>query len=260
MSDTPVHRLVPDDEENTGPTNGTIRRWMIGDIPVAGVLEAVGFFALLAPLLLAMRALTVAHFDFSIAETLIVDTKSVPFIAATLVESAPAFLYAAGVLVVYRVGQWRRNGGAWGEAALPLLVGVVLVVPDLLASTIELASVEAAGVLVAFVLGAYTSWLSHAWGKLAILVIAMLYAIGTAVPLEMWIPAEEVITVDGKPETVYVLEESEESLTLFYSSSVAIRRVPAASVEDRQFCAPGARRSVGEYLLGFVEKGMPPCP
>ena len=76
----------------------------------------------------------------------------------------------------------------------------------------------------------------------------------------MWIPAEEVVTVDGKPETVYVLDESDESLTLFYSNSVAIKRVPATSLHDRQFCSPGSRRSVGEYLLGFVEEGMPRCP
>src|SRR6266511_1775267 len=168
--------------------------------------ETGGYAVLLAPLLLAMRALVVAHFDFSIAETLIVTTRSVPFVATTLVESAGAISYAAALVVA-------------GRHVL----------------------------------------LSRPLAKLAAIDLGTAYFIAVLLPLDMWVPPESV-NVSGTVETVYVLDESEDSLVLFRADPVAVERVLKTSVDDRQYCVIGSRRSVGEYLLGFVEVGMPSCP
>lgn len=219
--------------------------------------ETGGYAVLLAPLLLAMRALVVAHFDFSIAETLIVTTRSVPFVATTLVESAGAISYAAALVFAYHAGkvQRRTQGESW---ILMATLSLILASPTILSSDPKLAVLQGALLPALFVSGRHVL-LSRPLAKLAAIVLGTAYFIAVLLPLDMWVPPESV-NVSGTVETVYVLDESEDSLVLFRADPVAVERVLKTSVDDRQYCVIGSRRSVGEYLLGFVEVGMPSCP
>ncbi len=204
-----------------------------------------------------MRALVVAHFDFSIAETLIVTTRSVPFVATTLVESAGAISYAAALVFAYHAGkvQRRTQGESW---ILMATLSLILASPTILSSDPKLAVLQGALLPALFVSGRHVL-LSRPLAKLAAIVLGTAYFIAVLLPLDMWVPPESV-NVSGTVETVYVLDESEDSLVLFRADPVAVERVLKTSVDDRQYCVIGSRRSVGEYLLGFVEVGMPSCP
>src|SRR6266498_881065 len=192
--------------------------------------ETGGYAVLLAPLLLAMRALVVAHFDFSIAAALV-------------------FAYHAGKV------QRRTQGESW---ILMATLSLILASPTILSSDPKLAVLQGALLPALFVSGRHVL-LSRPLAKLAAIVLGTAYFIAVLLPLDMWVPPESV-NVSGTVETVYVLDESEDSLVLFRADPVAVERVLKTSVDDRQYCVIGSRRSVGEYLLGFVEVGMPSCP
>jgi hypothetical protein len=219
--------------------------------------ETGGYAVLLAPLLLAMRALVVAHFDFSIAEALIVTTKSVPFVATTLVESAGAIIYAAALVLAHHAGKTQRRSRT-DNWILTVTLSLILASPAVLSSDAKLAIVQMALLPALFFVGRMGLF-SRSLAKLAAIVLGTAYFIAILLPLDMWVPPES-INVSGKVETVYVLDESEDSLILFHADPVSVERVPKTSVDERQYCVIGSRRSVGEYLLGFVEVGMPRCP
>jgi hypothetical protein len=126
------------------------------------------------------------------------------------------------------------------------------------ASTVVLATVEIISVPLVYLVGWYKWPPSQALRDL-LAVALMLYLVGVALPLRMWVPAEQV-TMSGDLQTVYVLDESGDHATLFLPERTAVVLVQASSLNDRQLCAVGDRRSVGERIFGTVEVGMPRCP
>ena len=225
----------------------------IGPFEFKGIRDILGVAAVLAPLALALRALVVSHFDYSIAETLVTSTGSGTFLAVALVGIVPGFSYGAALAIAYVAGRERSR-----NRAVTIAVLIFLTVPQVFASTVVLATVEIISVPLVYLVGWYKWPPSQALRDL-LAVALMLYLVGVALPLRMWVPAEQV-TMSGDLQTVYVLDESGDHATLFLPERTAVVLVQASSLNDRQLCAVGDRRSVGERIFGTVEVGMPRCP
>jgi hypothetical protein len=228
------------------------RSWL----PVEGIRETVGSFAVFAPLALALRALVVSHFDYSVAESLIVYTGSLPYIAVTLVGMVPAFLYATALVMAYRTGRMRRRRPS--SVGVNLVAIIALTVPQVLASAVGYAAAEVAVILLAGTAGRF-EWLDPPWERTLLATAFVVYFAVVVLPDNMWIPAESVV-VAGRPETVYVLAEDDGSVGVFRPAFGAVQRFSPTDLVGRDFCAPGGRMSVGERVMGRVERGMPRCP
>lgn len=120
----------------------------IGPSEIKRISEVVGVAAVFAPLALALRALVVSHFDYSVAETLVTSTGSGAFLGVALVGIVPGFSYGIALIIAYLTARKRSE-----YRILTAVMLILLMTPQVLASTILLATIEIITVVLVYTAG-----------------------------------------------------------------------------------------------------------
>ena len=218
------------------------------------IVDSIGILAAFAIPFTAVRVLSAAGYDISVALALLSYSSVTSLAVSYVMTLVPVlFNFFAMFWVIYSLEKKRRPKWSDLPLGLPFVYYGMLVQQELMGILIFLLLPLA--ILLFF-------WLTdrrtppdlamrqnRRW--LAVTVITQTIVMITASPL--WLPPERLV-LDGRPVTAYVLEDDSEIVALFAPMD-AVLRIDKSRISERQYC------SRDWHPLRFARnKERPACP
>lgn len=214
-------------------------------ISVKDVAATIGLIALPA---FSLRVLSVSHYDLNTALALLQNSPLVSFTYANFVTIIPLLSYVAGVaILIHQQRRYpinRRQPRTWLGAASTYTLSLLLFLPS---GMMQTAFASLFIWVLIFPLFFVYGLPSHIRPSLVVALLVFLYFSVAYRPL-MWLPPEN-LNVDGKVQTVYVLQPQDSDLVVFDPDHRTVVRISKPSIKSRVYCDNGSTGQISEILL-----------
>lgn len=220
---------------------------------VKDVAATIGLIALPA---FSLRVLSVSNYDLNTALALLQNTPLISFIYTHVMLIAPLLSQAAGVIIlVYQQRHYpirRRQPRTWLAAASTYVLSLLFCLPAAMqADFMTLYIVLATPLIFVTIDHASTFYL-----MVSLAVLFLLYFLVVYRPL-IWLPPEN-LNVDGKVQTLYVLQPQDSDLVVFDPVHRTVVRISKESVKSRVYCDSGLTGQISEMIFSRPT-GRPMC-
>jgi hypothetical protein len=194
--------------------------------------------------------LSVSHYNLDTALALFQNSPIATFIFDNMVLIAPVLSFAAGVaLLAYQQRRYPlrvKNLRTWLAAIATYLASLLFSYPAVMQS------VGVENLILVLAIPPLLTSLMLAVGPRKLISLPIVLSVVTYLLLayrpQIWLPPEN-LNVNGKVETLYVLQPQDSDLVVFDPAHDTVIRISKALVKSRVYCNSGPEGQLSEILL-----------